>query len=84
MAATAGPGWRPIFVDYFYLGFTNATAFSPHRCHAFGALGEVDDGRASIDVDRDTRSGDRQRRQPSPGLNFAYVLPASKWPGLGR
>ncbi len=23
------PGWRPIFVDYFYLGFTNATAFSP-------------------------------------------------------
>jgi hypothetical protein len=26
-AATAG--WRPIFVDYFYLGFTNATAFSP-------------------------------------------------------
>jgi uncharacterized membrane protein len=25
----APPGWRPIFVDYFYLGFTNATAFSP-------------------------------------------------------
>jgi hypothetical protein len=25
----AQPGWRPIFVDYFYLGFTNATAFSP-------------------------------------------------------
>jgi hypothetical protein len=22
-------GWRPRFVDYFYLGFTNATAFSP-------------------------------------------------------
>ena len=22
-------GWRPIFVDYLYLGFTNATAFSP-------------------------------------------------------
>jgi uncharacterized membrane protein len=25
----AHPGWRPIFVDYLYLGFTNATAFSP-------------------------------------------------------
>jgi uncharacterized membrane protein len=25
----APPGWGPIFVDYFYLGFTNATAFSP-------------------------------------------------------
>ena len=25
----AQPGWRPRFVDYLYLGFTNATAFSP-------------------------------------------------------
>lgn len=25
----ASPGWRPIFIDYLYLGFTNATAFSP-------------------------------------------------------
>ncbi len=23
------PGWRPMFVDYLYLGLTNATAFSP-------------------------------------------------------
>ena len=23
------PGWRPLFVDYLYLGLTNATAFSP-------------------------------------------------------
>jgi hypothetical protein len=23
------PGWRPQFLDYLYLGFTNATAFSP-------------------------------------------------------
>ena len=23
------PGWRPLFFDYLYLGFTNATAFSP-------------------------------------------------------
>jgi hypothetical protein len=25
----APPGWRPRFVDYLYLGFTNATALSP-------------------------------------------------------
>jgi uncharacterized membrane protein len=25
----APPGWRPRFFDYLYLGFTNATAFSP-------------------------------------------------------
>jgi hypothetical protein len=25
----ARPGWRPEFFDYLYLGFTNATAFSP-------------------------------------------------------
>jgi hypothetical protein len=23
------PGWRPVFLDYLHLGFTNATAFSP-------------------------------------------------------
>jgi hypothetical protein len=25
----APPGWRPLFVDYLYLGFTDAIAFSP-------------------------------------------------------
>ncbi len=25
----AGPGWRPRFIDYLYVGFTNANAFSP-------------------------------------------------------
>ena len=25
----AVPGWRPVFIDYLYLGFTNAIAFSP-------------------------------------------------------
>jgi hypothetical protein len=25
----APPGWRPRYVDYFYLGLTNSTAFSP-------------------------------------------------------
>ena len=27
--SVARPGWRPRFFDYLYLGFTNATAFSP-------------------------------------------------------
>jgi uncharacterized membrane protein len=25
----ASPGWRPKFLDYLYVSFTNATAFSP-------------------------------------------------------
>jgi hypothetical protein len=25
----APPNWRPRFIDYLYLAFTNATAFSP-------------------------------------------------------
>jgi hypothetical protein len=25
----APPGWRPVFLDYLHLGFTNAAAFSP-------------------------------------------------------
>ena len=25
----APPGWRPEFIDYLYIGFTNANAFSP-------------------------------------------------------
>jgi hypothetical protein len=25
----AAPGWRPVFLDYLHLSFTNATAFSP-------------------------------------------------------
>jgi hypothetical protein len=25
----ASPGWRPVFLDYLHVGFTNATAFSP-------------------------------------------------------
>ena len=27
--ALAPPNWRPLFIDYLYLGFTNALAFSP-------------------------------------------------------
>jgi len=27
--ALADSGWRPLFLDYLYVSFTNATAFSP-------------------------------------------------------
>jgi hypothetical protein len=27
--SVGSPDWRPRFIDYLYLGFTNATAFSP-------------------------------------------------------
>ena len=29
MSLELAPGWRPVFLDYLHLGFTNATAFSP-------------------------------------------------------
>jgi uncharacterized membrane protein len=29
VTTVAPPGWRPVFVDYLYVSFTNATAFSP-------------------------------------------------------
>lgn len=28
-ASLAHPGWRPVFIDYLYVAFTNGTAFSP-------------------------------------------------------
>ena len=42
----APPGWRPRFVDYLYLGFTNATAFSPTDVDAARAVGQDRDGGA--------------------------------------
>ena len=29
VTAAAPPGWRPTFIDYLYISFTNASAFSP-------------------------------------------------------
>jgi hypothetical protein len=29
MSPELAPGWRPVFLDYLHLGFTNSTAFSP-------------------------------------------------------
>ena len=41
----ADPEWEPHFVDYLYLSFTNATAFSPTDVMPYAAVGEGhDDG----------------------------------------
>jgi hypothetical protein len=37
----APPGWRPLFIDYLYLGFTNATAFSPTDVMPLAAWAKV-------------------------------------------
>jgi len=37
------PTGGPRFIDYLYLGFTNA-GVQPDRCHAVGAVGQVGDG----------------------------------------
>jgi hypothetical protein len=29
LSPEVAPNWRPVFLDYLHLGFTNATAFSP-------------------------------------------------------
>ena len=57
----APPGWRPVFLDYLHLGFTNANGVQPHRCDAAHAPSEVRDARA---VDGRTRAG-RPGRRPS-------------------
>jgi hypothetical protein len=37
----APPDWRPQFVDYLYLGFTNATAFSPTDAMPLAAWAKI-------------------------------------------
>jgi hypothetical protein len=37
----ARPRWRPTFADYLYLGFTNATAFSPTDVLPFAAWAKL-------------------------------------------
>jgi uncharacterized membrane protein len=39
--APAPPGWMPSFVDYLYLSFTNATAFSPTDTMPFTAQAKL-------------------------------------------
>jgi hypothetical protein len=39
--ATERPRWRPVFVDYLYLSFTNCTAFSPTDTMPLSARAKV-------------------------------------------
>ena len=43
----AKPGWRPRFADYFYVSFTNSSAFSPTDTMPLDAHGEGADAGAS-------------------------------------
>ncbi|PZR55976.1 MAG: hypothetical protein DLM50_09135 [Candidatus Meridianibacter frigidus] len=35
------PGWKPLFIDYLFLAFTNSTAFSPADTFPLTRLGKV-------------------------------------------
>ena len=37
----APPGWRPLFVDYLYLGLTECARVQPHRRDATRDVGEA-------------------------------------------
>ena len=41
----AQQGWRPVFLDYLHLGFTNATAFEPNRRDATDPPSQVHNAR---------------------------------------
>jgi hypothetical protein len=69
----APPGWRPVFLDYLHLGFTNATAFSPTdvmpsptepstRCWCSRASRS----RSSASSLREPSTRSRSRRSPTP------------------
>ncbi len=65
--------WRPRFIDYLYLGFTNATAFSPTDAMPLAPLGQDHDGRASADLARRPRARDRpsgEHLQPRAQLGW--------------
>ena len=49
----APQGWKPVFLDYLHLGFTNATAFSPTDLMPLTLPREIHHARA---VDRGARA----------------------------
>ena len=57
--------WRPQFVDYLYLSFTNTTAFSPHRCTTAVAESQVDHARPVNGLAGHRGVGHRPSRQHS-------------------
>ena len=62
----APPGWRPQFIDYLYVGFTTANAFSPTDTMPMVPVGQGRHGLAGAHLVRDRRPGHRPRGQPVP------------------
>ena len=65
-AAHSPPGWKPRLVDYLYVSFTNATAFSPTDTMPLTANGQVADERPGARVAVDDRARRRARGQHPP------------------
>jgi len=77
------PGWRPLFLDYLHLGFTNPDCVQPHGRDAAEPAGEVRDARPGDglpgagsqrlpvgDPDRDRRpTSSARHHQPSSGTS---------------
>jgi hypothetical protein len=63
------PGWRPRFIDYLYLGFTNATALSPTDAMPLAPVGEDRDDRAVPHFAGSAGSRHCSRRQRSRLIN---------------
>ena len=62
----APPGWRPQFIDYLYVGFTTANAFSPTDTMPMVPVGQDRHGLAGAHLVRDRRPDHRPRGQPVP------------------
>ena len=59
------PDWEPQFVDYLYLAFTNAAAFSPTDVMPLSRWAKIAMTAAVGHLDRDRRPGGFPRRQHS-------------------
>jgi hypothetical protein len=65
--------WEPGFIDYLYVSFTNAMAFSPNRRHAHDPLGQADHAHPIRDLGHHRRARHRPRRQHSETLKRTPV-----------
>ena len=57
-------GWEPVFVDYLYTSFTNATAFSPTDVMPLSRWAKFMMMVESVDVDRDRPRGRARGQHP--------------------
>ena len=78
----APPDWEPHFVDYLYLSFTNATAFSPTDVMPLARWAKLTMAGPVGGVAAGGRAGDRPRGQhpavtrPNPGRARTAILAA--------